>query len=508
MVIQICQNFANCPGLVASVMNVIRYLARSSSSDFSSLQPFVGEALQSGDIIVKFSAFLTASDICVEKAFASFAVESIKASFDSFTEAQQLKILAAVGRLAEKRCFPVDQFVPELFRFASQELQYRIEPEDFDRFCENVYVSELSVGSSVLVFSVDQHREVIQSLKLLAKFIEFLPGEFAEDCFHIVATHSTCLWEQIAVHGLRCLRKLILHSELPRSHFIEILNEVCDYYDNVSYEVACCLRLLAQDLEVIEQVIQMSIKLVEISRKRKTESCLEFKVAQLLNDLILNSAFDDEMIKRLIELYPFDLENGHCSAVMRVRTAIHLTGRSQLPDLLEYVHQFEPAHRKQALTSLGLIAAASDELNTGCLEILIGAIEEQAAVIGIARIMSKFPDVCEEVIAQWLPQLPIHGKHAVFVHRIFAELLGARMQLLESEANLMETLRVIAWTIESEVADAESKEVFRQFLALAVADQAITEIVQAAIGKLELDDQKLLHKHLTQIQSDFATERE
>jgi hypothetical protein len=178
------------------------------------------------------------------------------------------------------------------------------------------------------------------------------------------------------------------------------------------------------------------------------------------------------MIERLIELDPFDLENGHCSAVMRIRTAIHLTGRSQLSDLLEYLHHFEPAYRKQALTSLGQIAPASDEFDAACFETLIGAIEEQAAVIGIARIMSKFPDVCGEVLTQWLPQLPIHGKHAVFVHRFFAELLGARTQLLASEANLGETLRVITWTIESEVANAKSKEVFRQFLSI-VSDKSI-----------------------------------
>jgi hypothetical protein len=181
-----------------------------------------------------------------------------------------------------------------------------------------------------------------------------------------------------------------------------------------------------------------------------------------------------------------------------------LIGKSQLPELLVYVHRSGPDHRKQALTSLGLIAATSDELDAGCLEALMGAIEDQAAVIGLARIMGKFPDVCEEVAAHWLPQLPVRGKHAVFVHRFFADLIGTRTHLLANEANLAETLRVIAGTIESEVADAESKHVFRGFLAAAVAEQA--EVVKAAIGQLELDDQELLYRHLAHIQGDFATE--
>jgi hypothetical protein len=94
------------------------------------------------------------------------------------------------------------------------------------------------------------------------------------------------------------------------------------------------------------------------------------------------------------------------------------------------------------------------------------------------------------------------------VHRRFAELLGARTQPLASEANLVETLRVIAWTIQSEVADAESKEVLRLFLPSVVADQVMAEVVQAAIEHPELDDRELLHKHLAQMQSDFATKRE
>jgi hypothetical protein len=370
-----------------SVLFIAREIAGSCARQFqqADLASFIAASLTSENSQIRYAAISSLPAVCAAllgdtaNRMAAIGLEAVAAyPFDDFTVRQKLAVILSLKQLVYT-AFPFDALLPELLRLCAQKLEFRFEPEDFDRTIEPVFVQKLPLRGRVIVFSGEQIHQITSALRVLNSFIKDLPVQLApisRDIFIIITVQLSEPIEAVRKTAANCLLSAVSKVEelgLSPEIFLKPLGEN-PVYPSIAARFAKSLKEMPA--EFTDSVIPIAFKLVNESRQRALELLedtehdqlmsfisREYKVhicvAQLFSELIVNRQVTDDVMKELVSIYALDSVNVDHSAIMEVWTALHIACVLHSDDFFEFCmnHIFAEQQnvREQAIKSLVIL---------------------------------------------------------------------------------------------------------------------------------------------------------